>query len=110
MRIELQRIIRMTMFLLYFRLMKKFDTDVHVTSQPTERLISSGILTSGQPHRNHLRTNDTLKIRLHQLKTEVTKSHICLIHCYNLEKGTISLSVNAQSHMFWYLWEHASNP
>ena len=34
---------------------------------------------------SHLRTNHTFTILLHQFKTNVTKSQVCPIHCYNVK-------------------------
>ena len=41
----------------------------------------------------HLRKNHTFKIILQQFKTQVTKSQVCSIHCYNIKnQPSISLS------------------
>ena len=52
------------------------------TKQTFGQFVGSWMLTSHQPHRVTLRTNHTFKIILHQFKTPVTKSEVCLIHCY----------------------------
>ena len=46
----------------------------------------------------HLGTNHTFEISLHQFKTQVTKSQVCLIHYYNVK--ITHPSINAQLHIF----------
>ena len=38
----------------------------------------------------------------HQFKTQVTKSQVCLIHCYNVKNQPMHLFLNAHEHMSWY--------
>ena len=60
-----------------------FVLEKHKKLRQSNYLVSSWILTPRQPN-SHLRTNHAVKIILHQFKTQVTKTHVCVIHWYNV--------------------------
>ena len=49
----------------------------------TRCLVSSWILTSRQ---SHMVISGRMTFLLHQFKTQTTKQHVCLVHCYNVKK------------------------